>query len=194
MPNEHFWNKPMARAAVSYLAVLRMLEKGLVDDLLNPKRTKDRLVVSTGIVNSYNDVFIFFDSLCRERCRSIHLCRVLLARFESSRYRHEGHTPNTQRVCGDSVGARSAIKFMALSKSSLATVPRRGATHLVAPNHSSGFTCMLALRCLLRARAHVGRTCSFTLFRPPTDGGGSARMAGLARTSCTVGPLRDWCS
>lgn len=47
--NEHFVNKSQARAAVSYLAVLQMLEKGLINHNLNPVRTKERLVVSTSV-------------------------------------------------------------------------------------------------------------------------------------------------
>lgn len=44
--DEHFWTKSQARAAVSFLAVLEMLKKGFIDDKLNPRRTKERLVVS----------------------------------------------------------------------------------------------------------------------------------------------------
>lgn len=44
--DEHFWSKSQARAAVSFLAVVQMLEKGYIDKHLNPTRTKDRLVVS----------------------------------------------------------------------------------------------------------------------------------------------------
>lgn len=44
--NEHFWTKGQARAAVSFLAVVKMLEKKYIDHRLNPRRTKDRLVVS----------------------------------------------------------------------------------------------------------------------------------------------------
>ncbi|CAN0294219.1 unnamed protein product, partial [Hapterophycus canaliculatus] len=43
---EHFWSKGQARAAVSFLAVVKMLEKKYIDQRLNPRRTKDRLVVS----------------------------------------------------------------------------------------------------------------------------------------------------
>lgn len=44
--NEHFWTKGQARAAVSFLAVVKMLEKKYMDRRLNPRRTKDRLKVS----------------------------------------------------------------------------------------------------------------------------------------------------
>ncbi|CAM9431800.1 unnamed protein product [Ectocarpus fasciculatus] len=49
--DEHFWSKSQARAAVSFLAVVQMLEKGYIDKRLNPTRTKDRLVDR----NSNND-------------------------------------------------------------------------------------------------------------------------------------------
>lgn len=52
--NEHFWTKAQARCAVTYLAVLELLKKGLIDERLNPSRTKDRLVVSTPDERTYN--------------------------------------------------------------------------------------------------------------------------------------------
>ncbi|CAM9952259.1 unnamed protein product [Scytosiphon promiscuus] len=45
--NEHFWTKGQARAAVSFLAVVKMLGKKYIDHRLNPRRVKDRLVVET---------------------------------------------------------------------------------------------------------------------------------------------------
>ena len=48
-PEERFLTKSEARSAVCYLAVLKMLEKGYIDERLNPTRTKDRLVVSDSI-------------------------------------------------------------------------------------------------------------------------------------------------
>lgn len=52
--NEHFWTKSQARSAVSFLAVLQMLEKGLINQNLNPVRTKERLVVRACLYVSYN--------------------------------------------------------------------------------------------------------------------------------------------
>ena len=46
LKNEHFSTKGQARSAAGFLAVMRMLERGLIDQNLNPKRTKERLVVS----------------------------------------------------------------------------------------------------------------------------------------------------
>lgn len=43
-----FSTKLEARAGVSFLAVIKLLEKGFIDERLNPRRTKDRLVVSFG--------------------------------------------------------------------------------------------------------------------------------------------------
>lgn len=48
--DEIFLTKREARAAVSFLAVLKMLEKDYIDHRLNPRRTKDRLVVSESSV------------------------------------------------------------------------------------------------------------------------------------------------
>lgn len=41
-----FSTKSEARAGVSFLTVIKLLEKGFIDERLNPRRTKDRLVVS----------------------------------------------------------------------------------------------------------------------------------------------------
>ncbi|CBJ48587.1 dicer-like 3 [Ectocarpus siliculosus] len=40
LADEHFWSKSQARSAVSFLAVVQMLEKGYIDKRLNPTRGK----------------------------------------------------------------------------------------------------------------------------------------------------------
>lgn len=43
--DERFTSKAEARSGVAYLGVLKLIEKGLIDERLNPKRTRERLQV-----------------------------------------------------------------------------------------------------------------------------------------------------